>query len=181
MKKDKDLLEAYINRNKEAFESSFDDEQVWNAIEQRLSLKKERKFNWFAAATVLLALALGWLVYDRAALNDKVYELESLMVNNRPFSEVEQFYQQHISEKSHLINEMAGQKDLSVNSRLPELQTIYNDLKQQIKEQGPHPQLVNALVKNLQMQIEILEQQIYILQDLDHFKNQKERNHETSI
>lgn len=181
MKKHKDILEAYINKNKESFETSFDEEKVWNSIENKLSSKKEKKFNWFAAATILLALALGWLVYDRAVLTDKVYELESLMVNNRPFSEIEQFYQQHISEKSNLVNDMIEHKDLAVNSRIAELQNIYNDLKKQIKEQGPHPQLVNALVKNLQMQIEILEQQIYILQDLDNLNNQKNRNHETSI
>lgn len=134
------------------------------------------------AASIALLLSLGWLIYDRAQLTDKINELESLSVNNKPFSEIESFYQQNIEEKTVLVNNMSVEKNIEVNTDLKSLNKKYEELKAKVKDQGGHPQLVNAMIQNLQMQIEILEQQLSILQDIQEYsQNDKKENNAISI
>jgi len=125
---------------------------------------------------------LGWLIYDRAQLTDKINELESLSVNNKPYAEIESYYQQNIEEKTALVNHISAEKNIKVNTDLKSLNKKYEELKAKVKDQGGHPQLVNALIQNLQTQIEILEQQLSILQDIQEYsQNEKQKENEISI
>lgn len=183
MKKGTDKLEQFIKDNKNDFDSEFNPENSWSKIESKISKKKSHSNSvWMMAASIALLLALGWLIYDRAQLTDKINELESLSVNNKPYSEVESYYLQNIEEKTMLVNHISAEKNIEVNTDLKSLNKKYEELKAKVKEQGGHPQLVNAMIQNLQMQIEVLEQQLSILQDIQEYsQNDKNENNEISI
>ncbi|MGM0582067.1 MAG: hypothetical protein ACQETL_15395 [Bacteroidota bacterium] len=183
MKKETDRLEQFIKDNKNEFDSDFNPEKSWGKIESEISKKSPSYKNvWMVAASMILILSVAWLVYDRAQLTDKINELENLSVNDKPYSEVESFYQQNIEEKTLLVNQISKEKNININSDLKSLNKKYEELKAKVKEQGGHPQLVNAMIQNLQTQIEILEQQLSILQDLQEYsKNENQKKNEISI
>ena len=72
MDKNKDKLENFILNNKSTFEEDFDSNAVWKGIEKSVKPHKTTNFNWLAAASILLLLAVGWLVTDRYYLNQWV-------------------------------------------------------------------------------------------------------------
>jgi cytoskeletal protein RodZ len=183
MKKETDKLEQFIKDKKSDFDSEFSPENSWSKIESKISKKKHRNNNsiWMMAASIALLLSLGWLIFDRAQLTDKIYELENLSVNNKPYSEIEKFYQQDIYEKTALVNQISSNTNIKVDTDLRSLNKKYEGLKTKVKEQGGHPQLVNAMIRNLQTQIKILEQQLTILQDLEEFTHNKNQENEISI
>uniref|UniRef100_UPI0025CBAA71 hypothetical protein n=1 Tax=Marivirga sp. TaxID=2018662 RepID=UPI0025CBAA71 len=144
MKRVTDKLEQFIKDNKNDFDSDFNPENSWDKIESKISKNKgSNKSVWMMAASIAILLSLGWLIYDRAQLTDKINELENLSVNNKPYSEIESFYQQSIEEKTLLVNTISTEKNIKVNTDLKSLNKKYEDLKAKVKEQGGHPQLVN--------------------------------------
>ncbi len=183
MKKGTDKLEQFIKDHKEELDSDFNPEKNWDKIENKISNSNRSNFSiWMVAASITLVLSLGWLVYDRIQLTDKINALENLSVNDKPYAEIESLYQQNITEKAALVSQISKEKKIDINSDLKSLNKKYEDLKMQIKKQGAHPQLVNAMIQNLQTQIEILEQQLNILQDLQEYsQNDKQKNNEISI
>lgn len=122
MNKTTDKLEQFIKDHKNDFDSDYNLENNWNQIESKIS-KNQRNNNsiWMIAASIVLLLSIGWLIYDRAQLTDKINELESLSVNNKPYSEIEKFYQQNIAEKTALVNHMSAEKNIEVNTDLKSL------------------------------------------------------------
>jgi septal ring factor EnvC (AmiA/AmiB activator) len=182
MKKEIDKLGQFIKDNKDDFDSEFSPENSWRTIESKISKTNSgNNLIWMLAASIALLLSLGWLIYDRAQLTDKISKLETLSVNNKPYSEIEKFYQQDIYEKTTLVNQISSNTHVKVNTDLKSLNKKYEDLKTKIKEQGGHPQVVSAMIKNLQKQIEILEQQLTILRDLQEFTYNKNQGNEISI
>lgn len=183
MKKDTDKLEQFIQDNRSDFQDNFDPANSWSQIESKIS--KQKRINspvWMVAASIVLLLSLGWLMYDRAKLTDKIDELESLSVNEKPYSEIELYYQTSIAEKTALVNHISSEKNIKINTDLTSLNKKYEELKVKLKEQGGHPQIVSAMIQNLQTQIEILEQQLNILQDLkDYRQNENKGKNEISI
>jgi len=184
MKQETDKLEQFIKDNKNNFDSEFNPENSWNKIESEISKPKKRFKQpiWRVAASIALLLCLAWLVYDRSQLNDKINELENISVNNKAYSEIESFYQQSINKKTALVNQISEEHNITVNTDLKSLNKKYQELKAKAKQQGGHPKLVNAMIQNLQMRIEILEQQLDILQDLQEYNhNENQENNEISI
>ncbi|SMG37326.1 hypothetical protein SAMN05661096_02439 [Marivirga sericea] len=182
MKKETDKLEQFINSNQSEFDSEFKPENGWRKLETKISTKNRNSQSiWMMAASIAILLSLAWMLYDRAQLTDKIYELENLSVNNKPYTEIENFYQQDIYEKTVLVNQMSVKTNIKIDTDLKSLNKKYADLKTKVKEQGGHPKLINAMIQNLQTQINILEQQLRILQDLQEFTHTKNQENEISI
>ncbi|WKV11778.1 hypothetical protein [Marivirga harenae] len=183
MSKGKDKLEQFTKEHREELEIDFNLEVSWNHIEDRISQNKRSKFSiWMVAASIMLVLSVGWLIFDRIQLTNKINELENLSVNDKPYSEIEAFYKRNINEKALLVHQLTKKRNIRISSDLKSLNKKYEDLKLKIKKQGAHPQLVNAMIQNLQTQIEILEQQLNILQDLQEYShNDKQESNEISI
>ncbi|MBK6266332.1 hypothetical protein JKA74_14900 [Marivirga sp. S37H4] len=181
MKTDRDKLEDFIGKNRNAFEEDFNHEVSWDAIERKIKPKKKNSFNWLAAASIVLLLAVGWLIMDRYELNQKVDQLERLTVNGRSYEEIEKYYTYTIANKSQLVKEKSDQIDYPIHEDLNELQKNYESLKQQLKQGVPHQKIIDAMIWNLRTQIEILNEQLEILEEVQQHsntqKNEKDEKH----
>ncbi len=178
MNKERDELENFIGKNRNAFDEEFNDKNSWIAIEKKMKPKKIRSFNWYAAASIVLILAVGLLIADRYALNQKVDYLESLTVNGRSYEEIENYYSRTIAYKSELVKEKAENIEYPIEQDLKELQNNYESLKQKLNQKVPHQKIVDAMIWNLRTQIEILNEQLKILEEV---QSQKANNNETTI
>lgn len=176
MEKEEDKLENFIPSNRTSFEEDFDEKLSWKTIEKGIKPAKKSKFNWFAAASIILLLAVGWLATERFYLNERVNELENLTVSGRSYQEIENFYTQTVNQKTELIREMSSGHQSPIDSDLKALQENYNDLKKQLKEGIPHQKIIDAMIWNLRAQVEILENHLEILEEVKEYSSQQTNN-----
>jgi methyl-accepting chemotaxis protein len=178
MKQDKkDRLEEYILQNRKEFDNLDPSDKVWRNIDQKLSGKDKRpagnyNFLWKAAAIVLLAVS-AFLFVERQQMIVSQEEIASVEDINPDFNEAEDYFIQQINEKKQIIHQYRneyGELTDEFESDIQKLDNMYLQLKEELKQSNTE-YVVDALIQNLQLRIEILNQQLKIIEDI---KNAKE-------
>lgn len=160
----RDLLEDYIDNNKESFDSDFPSLKAWTDIERQLppdkTIQKPKVSNsWkvmkIAAAVALLlvsGMAIGW------HFGTSQNQIKSLADISPEMEEMEQFYQKQIeSGKAQLVS--LGYQDEDVFNDLDQLEAVFKDLKTEVSN-SPSTRdeaLINTLIENYKTRIAILE------------------------
>ena len=165
-----DRLEQYIRDNRDRFDTANPDPALWNNIEQRLPQRKSRQVIMWrsvaAAAVALLLIMSGIVVGTQMERADAVYTAEY-----DEFRQAEQYYRVQLNEKVDALQQYTH--DTDVESDLNELESLYNELSQEL-EDGMHPNqddIIQALIQNYQTRIDLLEK---ILNRLEEGENQSQ-------
>lgn len=161
----KDQLENFIRQNREAFDDKEPSEKVWTAINNRL-FSNTSLWNsitlWRAAAVVLLGLC----IYLAAPKVIGQHEKNSAL---NEFKDIEAFYISQIAEKVNQIETSRGQ-EAGLNGfthDFQQLDAMYEVLKEEMKSR-PSQKVKDALVLNLLIRIDLLNQQLHkIDEDLE--------------
>jgi len=181
----KDNLEKFILDKREEFNQDKPSSRVWDQIEANLEQENQDKklirLRWYSqawkAAAVFLLMISAFLLWDR-------YNLSEDMAARQPakteinFQEVEVYYTSMIDQKRDLvetfqINE-SGIKE-SFKSDLKHLDSLYNDLGNELKETG-NQKVTDAMINNLKLRIHILDEQLTILEQLKKTKDDESIN-----
>lgn len=167
-----DKLESYIRDNRESIEQHEPPESLWANIEASLRpvSKKNMMIYWRAAAVIFFALSIGLLVKNYQTSN----ELSSYMFNDTEFANTEQYYFKVINEKEILLTSSVQQyPDLAADFKndLSELSNNYQKLKADF-DNNRSEEVLNALIKNLRLQQELLNNQLNII----HLINEENEN-----
>jgi hypothetical protein len=158
----KDQLEEFVRRNREAFDDKEPSGRVWTGVGATLGLSKKSPRQpivlWRAAAIFFMALSAYLLVPK-----------ESLRVGNaqamKEFSDVEAFYVQQISNKVEMIGEFSGSDGMNgFTQDFQQLEAMYLVLKEEMKAR-PSQKVKDALVLNLLVRIDLLNQHLQRLED----------------
>ena len=148
-------LEEYIARHKASFEEDVPGEP-WQKIRQRLPRRRFLPVLRYAAA-VLVFLAVGYLMGLKTASRQnpapESYDAALLTYTRK----VDQ-------KKARLETLVSNQPDLeeTFSRDLSDLQQDFEDLKAQLAGNPNRQALINAMIKNLEWQIELLNQQTKI-------------------
>jgi hypothetical protein len=153
----KDQLEYFIRQNKAAFDDKEPAGRNWNRIRKAL-FTKSSSWNsvsiWRAAAVILLGVCI-YLVLPRL-LNRK----ENAMALNE-FKDIELFYISQIENKVDQIEDQRGSEGLNgFTNDFKQLDAMYQVLKEEMKLH-PSQKVKDALVLNLLIQIDLLNQQLH--------------------
>jgi hypothetical protein len=159
MKEDK--LENFIRNNRKEFDDKEPSEKIWLGIERSLFFTDRSWWNsvslWRAAAVVFMVLSV-YLVIPKKEMqlrND---------VAMKEFTDVEAFYIKQISEKVELIGEFERNEGLNgFTQDFQQLEAMYLVLKEEIKNH-PSQKVKDALVLNLLVRIDLLNQQLHKLE-----------------
>jgi len=166
----KDQLDDFIQKNKAGFDDKEPSEKVWKNIESSLTFASRGRWNavvwWRAAAIIFMALS-AYLLMPKQATKSQTSELAA-----SEFSDVEAFYVQQISEKVELIDGFQKNEGLNgFTQDFKQLEAMYMILKEEIKSR-PSQKVKDALVLNLLVRINLLNQQLYKL-DQEYGKKEK--------
>ena len=158
-----DKLEAYIRDKRETFEQLNPPESLWDKIENRLPTvsSKSRMIYWQAAAVIFFALSIGLLVKNYQTST----ELSSYTVSDTEFANTEQYYFRVINDKANLLStSLSEHPDLATDFKndLSELSKNYQRLKADF-DNNRSEEVLNALIINLQLQQELLNNQLSII------------------
>ena len=180
-------LENMIRENREAFDSYEPGTQVWDNIQKNLETKpgklttlKSSVWKWAAAAAVFLVAVITWyqLKETKPPAKDSVAVTE-VTEENVPDEYADEVYhftklinlkhkelQKLQKEDPALYEQFAG--DIKM------LDSSYHSLQEQIPGNPNRETLIQAMIQNLQLQIELLNKQLIITEQI---KQQKTKNH----
>jgi hypothetical protein len=163
--KEDDPLEKFIRSNRDAFDDKEVPADSWDHIGRSLLIKKKVSLwnnvaIWRAAAVLFLAVS----VYLTLPLLKTSNENQTSI---KEFHDVESFYAGEISKKVALIDELSeGDSEDEFTQDFKQLEAMYNVLREELKNH-PSKQVKDALVLNLLVRINLLNQQLYKLDDGD--------------
>lgn len=169
----KDRLEEFIKENREGFDSENPRSDLWNNIESELE-KNETHFGngwlWKVAALVFLASTIALLFKGNIGVEDLPTTQLSSNGYNSELVEVESYYTQLISEKKQEIQSYEI-KDIELLSDINGLDSMYAELKNNLKVNQKDGRLISAMIKNLQLRVDILNQQLNILENIKNIEH----------
>ena len=170
-----DRLEKFIKSHRDEMDGKNPRKDLWADIEKELGQNQDLKQRhiskpvifWRAAAVILL-LITSWLAFDKVNQysegdeNFEVAEASTLLL------EAETFYISLINQKRGEIRIMSKKYDLGDDFlvEIDKLDSMYAVLKRDMKN-GNEENLIDAMILNLQLRIEILNQQLTIIQSIE--------------
>ena len=159
-----DHLENFVRKNRDAFDDKEPSEKVWSGIAASMKFRtRVSLWNsvaiWRAAAVVFMALT----VYLLIPAKDGISAHDTVALNE--FSDVEAFYIKEISEKVDMIGSFKKNEGLNGFTRdFEQLEAMYTVLKEEMKTH-PNAKVKDALVLNLLVRIDLLNQQLHKLEE----------------
>ncbi len=173
-------LEDFISRNKNEFNDREPDADLWQKIEKRLpaqlkTIEPEKSFSLGfvlrVAAGIILVMAAGFIFYlqkqhpqpvDLAQINPE-YAQQQI----RYASEVE-------SKRTELkaISKTDPELYREFNSVLINMDQSYKKLNLELQNSPNQERVLRAMIRNLKVQTELLNQQLQVIEDYNQTKNQ---------
>jgi hypothetical protein len=156
----KNRLEEFVKQNRESFDDREPSPKLWSRIETSLFTGASFWNSltlWRAAAIVFMCLSLYLLIpKDRISPQNRIALKE--------FTDVESFYVKQISEKVKLIDGFETNDGLNTFTQdFQQLEAMYLVLKEEMKTH-PSQKVKDALVLNLLVQMDLLNQQLHNLE-----------------
>ena len=164
-------LENFIGSNRQSFNDKQPSDKVWSRIERALfGAKQVSLWNsvsiWRAAAIILFGLTMYQSLNPQKPVN-----LREEAAMQKEFQDVESYYSAQIIEKVSLIRNDTYFVDEQFTQDFEKLEAMYSVLSEDLKKR-PSAKVKDALVLNMLVRIDLLNQQI---QKLEETKQQKEK------
>ncbi len=160
-----DSLKNFVNQHREEFDDRQPSEKTWTSIESQLAGKKRNLWSsvivWRAAAILFLTLSV-YLLVSRNSAPPMGADRAKLQVE---FKDLEDFYNGQIADKVEMISDIQEFDDnASFTQDLEKLDAMYQVLREQMKSH-PSEKIKDALILNMLVRIDLLNQQIKNLED----------------
>jgi len=180
-------LEDFIRNNRDAFDDKVPPGRVWDRLE--LSMNKDnhatrreiagRVARWSVAAAALLLIA-SMFYYRYTDKPAKIPEAPVVKNEWQAVPEVSQMAKLISLRQEELKNLSRDQPVLyqRFSAAISRLDSSYKDLHEQFNETPNKEMLVEAMIQNLELQLNVLNQQLIIIKQI---KESKKYSHEKSF
>ncbi len=176
-------LEEFVKANREEFDDIVPSPELWSRIERELPMqidhqkKNERSFSLAfvvrVAASVIVVMGISFVIYLRSNNNKEV--------NYASINPV--YAQQQIRYTALIENKRTALKNIShadpelyeeFSSETAQMDSVYKKLKRDLVT-SPNPELVlRAMIRNLEVQTEVLNQQLAAIEQYNQMKKENE-------
>ncbi|MFZ2906486.1 MAG: hypothetical protein WAZ98_09815 [Cyclobacteriaceae bacterium] len=157
-------LEKFVHQNRSAFDDKEPSRKVWSSIHRNL-FGTVAVWNSVVVWRVAAALLLGLCIYLAIP---RVFEQRDKTLALHEFHDVERFYISQISDKIDQIKQSKGD-ETGLNGfthDFQQLEAMYQVLKEEMKVR-PNQKVKDALVLNLLVQIDLLNQQLHQIETVE--------------
>ena len=167
-----DKLEEFVKDKKKQFEVKGPSEQLWRKIAAELDKKEQKKtvklYQWISIAAMLLVVFGAFFTYQAnrnidvadvsKSFGQKKVHLASLIEEKKDSLEVyakdnPELYQKFIADVNKLNSD-------------------YEKLKKQLQTSPNSQAVVRAMMKNLDIQVQVLNQQLMIINQVNQYKKE---------
>jgi hypothetical protein len=182
-----DKLKQFVQGNREEFDSFEPRPDLWQDISRQLDEQKSTRVIpffqrpvWRYAASILLLIGIGYglVQYGKSLSFDKtgsISQTKDIPLNQiaPEMAEVETYYMSVIHEKqqernAYDLQKLGLAKDFA--GELAQLDSAYVQLKKQLVSNPNKQMVIDAMVRNLQIRIGILNQQLEVLNQIQEVK-----------
>lgn len=173
----KDNLEKYISENREAFDMLEPSNDLWNKInttqERRKVIRMNTRVVWRAAAVILIFLS-GFIFqeirYNSSNSVEKEQMAESEEIVIPELQETEAFFAHKVSDmmneiQIYAVNDPAIMEEVQYD--ISELDSVYVDLKRDLKDNVANDEVIEAMIQNYRLKIRILEDLLTELKEIN--------------
>lgn len=174
-----DELEKFVRKHREEFDSDLPREEVWSRISSDLqedtgSQKKNFQVWWKVAAVLFLA-STAYLLFERNM--NYGHTPDPTLDHLSEFTQAEDYYMTLIAEKkAEIAKADRGLLKREFLMEIDRLDAMYAELKRTYHTRQSSDLVVDAMINNLKLRIDILNQQIKVLQKLNEATNESESN-----
>lgn len=169
-------LEGFVKDNKKEFEVKGPSDQLWARIEAELDKKKQPKktlklYQWLSIAAMLLITIGVYFTYSYKQANS---ELDVADISPEFGQKQVRFVNQIEEKKDSLAVYAAANPELykKFTNDLKNLDTDYERLKAELPTSPNQILIVKAMVRNREMQLQILQQQLMIINQVNQYKKE---------
>jgi hypothetical protein len=177
-----DKLEKFIKSHRAEMDDKNPKRDLWARIESEISQQpRQRNISksvvYWRAAAVILLLITSWLVIDKVYQNSDGNGTAEVVAVNPQLLDAENFYISLIDQKREEVKIMSEKYDFGREfiSEIQLLDSMYTLLKKDMNN-GNEEVLVDAMILNLQLRIEILNQQLSIIQSIENSQKDEKIN-----
>ncbi|CAG5009760.1 hypothetical protein DYBT9275_04564 [Dyadobacter sp. CECT 9275] len=187
----KDRLERFVRDNRDGFDTFLPKDDLWNHINDKLHggiplsepapngknkrLHNRAFFDWRIAAGVFLAVGAGFLFY----VNKEYGVTRDPGVALKVPAYAREFNQYNVSidqKREEIIKLTRDNPELykEFSADLQDLESSYKNLRSGLSNAPNQEALLQAMVRNLQWQVDLLNQQLNILQRINKVKKDED-------
>lgn len=187
-------LEDFVNSNRDAFDSEAPSEQAWSRVQERLNPVVHGRpaakvvgmgwIKWAAAAAIILATGTFLYVKNDSRVTSNqppiatvhaetpgISSTDSAMLNdiNPAYAKEVYHFTQLIELKQSELKQIEKDNPELYKQFLGDINKLdssYLALKQQLPANPNREQLLEAMISNLQLQMDLLNQQLQIIQQI---------------
>lgn len=197
----KKSLEEFIRENKSQFDTEQPAPKVWKNLEKELK-KPEKKTTvktipfrrWLVAASVIIAIGAGALLIltrDSNHTGDITTTTSQRPIQNDILDEINPTYAKEVYHFTQLI-ELKQNELKQIGKEQPELykqfmsdittlDSAYNRLQKELPANPNREQLLEAMIQNLQLQTDLLNQQLRVIKQIKQSKKSSNESNSKSI
>ncbi|MBN3034617.1 MAG: hypothetical protein JW861_03465 [Bacteroidales bacterium] len=161
-----DELERFILQNRDEFDSEEPDPSVWMRIEQKT--RPAVRIRWgsilWKAAAVIVIFAGSYLFFDlthRSDVTEGPAQEIPVPEEFRELMEADGYYSARIAGMKEEIIRVSGNDEQilsEINIDLGELDTVFEELKRDLRENGDNKEVIRAMIQNYRIKLQILEE-----------------------
>jgi hypothetical protein len=188
----KDNLEKFVLQNREAFDDKMPSMDLWNKLADELVKEDAHKTSqrpqkmlpvrkvWQMAAGFAAVMLLGWLLQwkylqaPNSASQDMAQGNPSLQKIAPEIAEAETYYFMQINQVQNNLkkynSKTVGIENSEVSQELEKLDTVYQNLKKDFYSSGGQEEVVRAMIQNLQLRLQLLQQHLDIVEKAEKLK-----------
>lgn len=184
-------LKKFIWDNRDEFDCDVPSEKVWQHIETAFSEKKKKRsvltplYKWSMAAAAVLVIAAGayFIVSKKPGTADPVSIQEATPDIDEEFTAQIQFVKLINLKQEELKLLARDQPELyqRFTKDINQLDSSYNILKDQLSATPNREVLLEAMIQNLQLQLNVLNQQLHIIYQIKQSKKDSHEKNDQSI
>lgn len=184
-------FEDFIRNNRNELDSEIPAAAVWDKVSKRITapttakVKRMHPIRWVAAAAVLLFIGTGsyFLLVNNSKKVETVAGIDASGQDSVALNEINPAYAKEVYHFTQLIElKQAELKQLEKDNPelykqfmgdITKLDSSYHSLKQELPSNPNREQLLEAMIQNLKLQMDLLNQQLAIIQQINQSKNKK--------
>jgi hypothetical protein len=168
-------IEEYIREHKKDFDVEYPSERLWSKIENELNKEKVKKPLrmplWLGiAASLIVVMTITFIYTYRSHTGDT-----GIADINPGFAKKEMKFASLIAERKDSLEVYAKENPVlyrEFSSDLGQLEADYARLKEELRR-SPNPRLIaGAMVKNLRLQLQVIDQQLSIITEVNQYKKE---------
>ncbi|MEP7144145.1 MAG: hypothetical protein ABI707_14780 [Ferruginibacter sp.] len=183
-------LEKFINNNRSEFDDMVPSEQLWQHVEAAITKKTGKRFHigpfikWSAAAAILVMItaAVFFAIAKKNPTETAISKKDTVVTDLAALApeeaqEMNQFAKM-IVVKQEELKVLAKEQPLLYQKfakDITQLDSSYNTLKNKLSVTPNRDMLIEAMIQNLELQLNILNQQLNIIHQI---KQTKKYSHE---